>query len=109
MGGKMKVRRLGLFKGGGQFGASGSSFSTLAYGTVSACVPAMNASGLGAGSMAIPEAETTSILFFSGSLTNGVLIYAASVNSAANVTASYMADDATIASTLTFRYLCFTP
>lgn len=109
MSGTFKVRRRLLATGGAHLGSSGSAFSTLAYGTVSACVPAMDASGLGSGSMSIPEAETDSILFFSGSKTNGIVVHSASVDSAGVVTASYMADDATIASTLVFRYLVFTP
>jgi len=105
---KFKVRRNTLATGGLQVGASGDNISNrLIFGSVSACVPAgVATSGLGAGSMSIPNAVTGMKLFFTGSLANGVSIYAASVDSAGVVTASYVgAAGATIASTLTFWYL----
>ena len=104
---KFKTRRNTLAQGGLQIGASGTNISArLIFGSVSACVPAMSAaSGVGTGSMSIPDAVTGMRLFFTGSLANGVLVAAASVDSAGVVTASYSsASGATIASTLTFWY-----
>lgn len=102
-----KVRRKALLKGGEQIGSNGTVVNLLLHGTVSACVPAMSAAcGVGTGSMAIANVPVGAKIFFSGSLTNGVHIYAASVNSLGNITASYMsASGATIASTLAFNYL----
>ena len=108
---KFKVRRVGLFTGGIQVGGSGSPVSGIYFGTVSACVPAgVATSGLCAGSMSLPGVPAGAKIFFSGSLTNGVTVYAASVDSTGVVTASYVAAaGATIASTLVFNWIAFVP
>lgn len=101
-----KVRRKEIAKGGMQVGALGSNITGIMQGTVSACVPAMGASGLNSGSMSIPNLPAGAKLFFNGACPAGIQIIGASVTATGSVTASYLgASGATIASTLSFFYV----
>ena len=89
-------------------GENGTYLNKIVAGTVSACVPVVNASATNSGSMAVTNASAGDYIFFTGSNANsGVMIYAACITADGAVTASYMNPTGTdtTASTLSFQYL----
>lgn len=103
-----KVRSKILAQGGLQVGATGTHVTKILAGTVSACVPVINASSVNSGSLAITGATVGDKVFLSGSVANsGVMVYAAQVTADGAITASYMNPTGanTGASTLSFSYI----
>ena len=112
LGGVHKVRRRLLAKGGMKVGSNGTTINKILAGTVSACVPVVNASAVGTGSMLIPDAEAGDRVILSGSQGSaGIGVYAAIATAACSVTACYFNPTGTnsSASTLTFSYILMKP
>jgi len=103
-----KVRSKVLAKGGLVVGATGTHVKKILAGTVSACVPVVNASAFASGSLAITSASTGDKVFLSGSdADNGIYVYAAVVTADGAITASYGNNSSanSAASTMSFSYM----
>ena len=107
-GGVFKVRRRLKAVGGAMIGSGGTAVSEIRFGTVTACVPVIEASAPGSGSIAISGLDSGAKIVFTGGsdVTGGVMIYAACVSSGC-VHVGYAAPADTAASTLTFQYIAF--
>lgn len=106
-----KTRRKHLSKGGTQIGGDGDYVTEAKFGVVSACVPAVSASGAGiAGSMAITGLNAgAKIMILPTNSSQGVVCYSACVATAGAVSASFCSatGEQIQASTLQFAYIAF--
>ncbi len=110
--GNFKVRRRTLAQGGLQVGASGSPLSSILYGTVSASVPAISASGdIDSASINAPGISAGDVIFITPAQSNtGVIVYSACATADNVITASWCSATgvAVSASTLQLHYLAIT-
>ena len=106
-----KIRSQVLMPNSLQVGSNGTKFDKFLFGLGSACVPAMNASSIGTGSLAITgvAAGDTVIVQLASQGASGIGIMAASsITNGASLT-FFALGGATGASTMVFNYIAVSP
>jgi len=102
---KFKVRRIGLFGGGIQVGSAGTSINLMLAGSGNACVPAINASTPGTGSIAITGVDAADHVFVvPASATSTIVIGATAISGGASLSFYNISSVNGGASTMAFRY-----
>jgi len=113
-----KSRRLLLATGGLQVDEDGTNFAKIIAGSSSCCVPQINASATGAGSIAITGLAANSVVFFTGasvanaSAANGYIVNSVGTRGAAGASvffANTTGVNGAAASVMGFHYIAFTP
>jgi hypothetical protein len=105
-------RRKLIARGGARVGPSGTDITEIVFGTVTACTPAVSASGdMGTGSMSISALDAgAKIILMPMNAVDGLMVYAASVTAAGTVSASFcsaIGEALSASETMQFQYVAF--